>query len=127
MTPNPNADQLAEELYREARARWAAIVDLSVYDDEEIITRVASALEPARAQDPKHVKTLVLLSDILMQLGALDEAMDAIDTLVELEPTSPTHAEKKRLVLALQADFTSENRDAVREFIEERWTETDDW
>ena len=117
----------ADDLYNEARARMAEIIELSVYDDPDAITPVAGLLESARELDPKHVKSLVLLSDILLEIGAMREALEVIETLIELEPSNPSHAKKKALAENRLKDRSKATRDAALDFVEHRWNYTQDW
>ncbi len=54
--------QSADELYQQARQRWLEVIDLSVYDDQNIIYDTISILEKALRQDPTHIKSLTLLT-----------------------------------------------------------------
>ena len=62
-----------------------------------------------------------------MALGADDKAMPVVDSLLTLQPHNQTHARKKALLQQLQASRTDSSLSAVREFVEARWTETNDW
>ncbi|MEM1252446.1 MAG: tetratricopeptide repeat protein [Cyanobacteria bacterium P01_H01_bin.21] len=117
----------ADHLYLEARSRWTKIVSLSIYDSEDMLASVARLLQKARRQNPRHIPSLVLLSDVLMALGADKKALEVVDSLIALQPRNQTHAQKKALLHQFQAKRNADNREAVREFIETRWTQTDDW
>ena len=117
----------ADQLYKDARIRWAKAVRCCIYDNEDMICRVMSLLEQARQENPNHVRTLVLLSDLLMELGVEEEAMDVVDTLLSLEPSNRTHMRKKQLLRQVQARPNEDNREAMRDFVEARWTRTNDW
>lgn len=117
----------ADQLYVEARTLWTKVVSLSIYDSEDMLRSVARLLQKARQQNPRHIRSLVLLSDVLMALGSDGEAMEVVDTLTELEPSNQTHGKKKDLLQRLQSQQTSDGRTTVREFVETRWTQTNDW
>ncbi len=117
----------ADHLYLEARSRWTKIVSLSIYDSEDMLRSVARLLQKARQQNSRHVPSLVLLSDVLMALGAERNAMEVIDSLIAIDPGNETHVQKKLLLNQLQGHRTDTNLNAVREFVEARWTETNDW
>jgi hypothetical protein len=119
----PEQKKSADELYQEARDRWAKVVDLGLYDDDRAIYPVTSLLERARKQDSKHVKSLALLSDLMMELGADDEASELITRLLELEPDAKPHREKMAL---LKKERSKERRDEIRDYLETKWN-TDDW
>lgn len=117
----------ADQLYLEARGLWVKAVKRCIYDSEDIICRVMALLERARQQNPRHVRSLVLLSDLLMQLGAADEAMELVNLLLRLQPNHPTHLRKKALLHQLNAKHGFDHQDEIREFIETRWMTTNDW
>lgn len=117
----------ADALYKDARIRWAKAIKCCIYDNEDMICRVMGLLEQARQQDPNHVRTLVLLSDLLMELGVAEEAMDVVDALLSLEPNNRTHIRKKQLLRQMQARPNEDSREAMRDFVEARWTRTNDW
>ena len=124
---NNQDNRSADSLYIEARALWAKVVNLSIYDNEDMLRSVVRLLEKARRQNANHVPSLVLLSDLFMQLDADSEAMQVVESLLRLQPHSQTHARKKALLNQLQANRTDNNRNAVHEFVEARWTQTNDW
>ncbi|MGD1855816.1 MAG: tetratricopeptide repeat protein [Leptolyngbyaceae cyanobacterium] len=117
----------ADYFYLEARTLWAKVVSLHIYDSEDMLHSAIRLLEKARQQNTHHVQSLVLLSDLLMALGADDKAMPVVDSLLTLQPHNQTHARKKALLQQLQASRTDSSLSAVREFVEARWTETNDW
>lgn len=117
----------ADSLYMEARARWSKVVNLNIYDNEDMLRSVVRLLEKARRQNANHVPSLVLLSDLLMQLNADGEAMQVVESLLALEPGNQTHVRKKDLIQQLHTDRSDSNRHAVREYVEARWTGTSDW
>lgn len=117
----------ADQLYKQARTRWGKVVECRIYDNEDMLVSVAALLKKARHQNNHHVQSLVLLSDLMMVLGADGEAMEIVDTLVGLQPHNQTHVRKKILLRRVQANQTDENREAIRTFVESRWTETTDW
>lgn len=121
------SNRSADHLYLRARTLWVKVVSLSIYDSEDMLQSVAGLLQKARQQNARHVQTLVLLSDVLMVLGAEKKAMEVVNSLITLEPHNQTHARKKVLLQQLKANRTDCNREAVREFVETRWTQTNDW
>ncbi len=121
------SNRSADHLYLRARMRWAKVVSLSIYDSEDMLQSVAELLQKARQQNARHIQSLVLLSDVLMVLGADKKAMEVVNSLIALEPHNQTHTRKKVLLQQLQANHNDHNREAVREFVEARWTQTNDW
>ncbi|MEM6253578.1 MAG: tetratricopeptide repeat protein [Cyanobacteria bacterium P01_D01_bin.156] len=116
-----------DELYRDARIRWSKAVKCGIYDNEDMICRVIVLLEKAREQNPGHVKVLVLLSDLLMELGVTEAAIDVVNSLLSLEPSNRTHLHKKQLLQQMRSSPNSDNHEAMRDFVEARWTRTNDW
>jgi hypothetical protein len=114
----------ADELYQEARDRWAKAVDLGVYDEESVIYGVTPILGKALRQNPQHVKSLALLSDLLMQMGADEEASRLLTKLRELEPDAKGHQEKAAL---LQQKRSKERRDEIRGYLAMKWLTTENW
>ncbi len=117
----------ADHLYLEARTLLSKVVSLGIYDSEDMLGSVAKLLQKARQQNPRHVPSLVLLSDVFMAMGADKKALDIVESLIALEPHNQTHVRKKILLMQLQAQHNDENREAVRAFVEARWTQTSDW
>ncbi|MBX2862155.1 MAG: tetratricopeptide repeat protein [Leptolyngbyaceae cyanobacterium MAG.088] len=117
----------ANHLYLEARSLWTKVVNLNIYDSEDMLASVARLLQQARQQNPRHIPSLVLLSDVLMALGADGKALEVVDSLIALQPDNQTHTKKQILLHQLQASPTDDNREAVRDFVEARWTQTNDW
>jgi len=117
-------EKSAEELYQEARDRWAKAVDLGVYDDERVIYGVTPILEQALRQNPQNVKSLALLSDLLMQMGADEEASRLLTKLREVEPDAEAHQEKAAL---LQKKRSKERRDEIGHYLAMKWLTTQNW
>jgi tetratricopeptide (TPR) repeat protein len=114
----------ADELYQEARARWAKAVDLGVHDDEKVIYGVTPILEKALQENQKHVKSLALLSDLLMAAGADEEAIQLLARLLELEPDTTAHQEKVALLRQKRSKVRS---DEIRHYLAMKWLTTEDW
>jgi hypothetical protein len=118
------AEKSADALYQEARDRWAKVVDLGLYDDEKAIYPVTPMLERALRQDRSHVRSLALLSDLLMAIGADTEASELLARLRELEPGAKAHQEK---IALLQKKRSKERRDEIRQYLAMKWQTTEDW
>jgi len=114
----------ADDLYQEARARWAKAVDIGVHDDEKVIYGVTPILEKALRENPKHVKSLALLSDLLMAVGADEEASQLLARLLELEPDAKPHQEKMAL---LRQKRSKERSDEIRHYLSMKWLTTENW
>lgn len=122
-TPSSSA---AETLYQQAQQRWAEVVDLAVYDDEEVILGTAPLLESALSSDPHHIPSLTLLSELLMMLGAYEEAKDVVRRLREIEPEDEVHQTKQQLLESLN---TSDRNECfqVELWLLEKWRTIDGW
>jgi cytochrome c-type biogenesis protein CcmH/NrfG len=123
--PHPSdQDKSANELYQLARGRWAEILDLSLYDDTKTIFTVTPILAKALRQDPNHVKSLALMSDLLMEVGANAEAAELVARALRLEPGAKRHEDKAAL---LQKKPSKESRDEIRSYLAMKWLATEDW
>jgi hypothetical protein len=74
---------------------------------EGILPDVRAALKV----DPRHVASLVLLSELLMELGSCDEAAEVVATLMEIEPGVSAHRRKHALL-------QTRDRNAIRDYVE---------
>jgi tetratricopeptide (TPR) repeat protein len=117
-------ERSAQDYYLQAHDNWAEILGLSVYDDEDVLGPVAGTLERALRIDPNHVKSLALLSDLQMQMGAYDEARELVSQLITLQPDAAINREK--LALLSMPDRLA-RRDAIRRFLERKWNVAKDW
>ncbi|MBD2019952.1 hypothetical protein H6F43_07090 [Leptolyngbya sp. FACHB-36] len=121
--PSPNA---AESLYQHAQQQWAEAIDLSLYDDEEIILGTTPLLESALNSDPNHVPSLTLLSELLIMLKAYEEAKDLVYKLRAIEPENEIHSTKQQLLEGLdRSDF--EQRFRLECWVLEKWRTIDNW
>src|SRR5262245_58720945 len=116
--------QTAEDLYREARKKWGAAVDLGLYDEEESILRVTGLLQKALRQDARHVRALALLCDLLAALTAYEEASDLAGRLRELQPDVEEHRIRQELLALPDA---KEKRAKIMERLAVKWQCTSDW
>jgi hypothetical protein len=123
-TKKPSSGPSAEELYRQARERWQRAVDLGLYDDPAVIRGTTGLLQKAIRQDPKHIKAMALLSDLLAALTAYEEAAILVVKLRELEPDVKEHRRRAEL-LALPNG--KERRAEIMRNLAVKWQATDDW
>jgi hypothetical protein len=119
-----SSSQTADDLYREARTKWAAAVDLGLYDEEESILRVTGLLQKAVRQDPSHTRALALLCDLLAALTAYEEASDLVARLRNLQPDVEEHRTRQELLALPDA---KEKRAKVMERLAVKWQCTSDW
>ena len=123
-TKKPESGPSAEELYRQARERWQQAVDLDLYDDPAAIRGTTGLLQKAVRQDPKHVKAMALLSDLLAALTAYEEAAALVVKLRALEPDTEEHRKRAEL-LALPNG--KEKRAEIMGYLAVKWQGTADW
>lgn len=110
----------ASDLYARARSRWVSDLDLSLYEVDEGVFDVIADLEAAVRQDPGHVPALTLLSRLVMQVGAWDDAREYVVALIRAEPGEAKHRTQLRLI-----DGADEA--GVQEFLLDWWLfEADD-
>jgi cytochrome c-type biogenesis protein CcmH/NrfG len=114
----------ADGLYQKARDRWAEAVDLSLYDSEEVISPVIEILNQALRKDRNHVKSLALLSDLLMEMGRDRDASMLVAQLRDLEPDAKAHQKKEAL---LKKKWSKKTFDEIRDYVEMKWLTTEDW
>src|SRR5262245_30574973 len=119
-----SSSQTAEDLYREARTRWAAAVDLGLYDEEESMLRVTGLLQKALRQGPRHARALALLCDLLAALTAYEETSDLVARLRELQPDVGEHRIRQELLALPDA---KEKRAKIMERLAVKWQCTSDW
>jgi hypothetical protein len=122
--PSQEPTPSAEQLYQQARGQWAHVVDLGLYDDEHAVFGVTGLLQKAIRQDGRHVKALALLSDLLMEVGAYDEASALVARLLELEPEGTEHR-WKRAILARAPSKRKNNE--IRKRLAMKWLTESDW
>jgi hypothetical protein len=112
----------ADEAYAKVREELVQIVDLSLYDDSELIEPIASRLGGLAYRYPEHVLTARVLCVLLLELGASSEARDLATQLVRLEPDNALH---QRLWQLLHEDINKV--DARSEFIGAFWRMSGAW
>ena len=67
----------AAELYTQAYRQWREVVELDLQDSEDIVYGIMPLLIQGLGLDPDHLPSLDLLSDMLMEIGAYDEALSS--------------------------------------------------
>jgi len=108
----------AEELYQQARSKWHATIELSLYDDPASIPSTTGLLQKSIRLNPNHVGALALLSDLLATLTAYEEATAFARRVAELEPTVEEH--QRRLTL-LDLPNGKEKRQQIMTHLEAKW------
>lgn len=104
----------SELLYRFARRVWKEAIAVGVYDDPASIHNIVSLLQNSLRNDPAHIPSLELLSELFMELKDAREARPLVLQLQALEPGSREHQRKMELLdagdLAALQDYVEQER-----------------
>ena len=106
----------AAEIYQEASQQWEEAVELDLYRSEDIVYGIMPLLVRGLDLDPDHVPSLDLLSDMLMEIGGYDEAIEYAEKLRALAPDGAGYQEK----LSALTDFENDQRRAVRVYLHQK-------
>ena len=75
----------AAELWARARLQWREAVELGLHDSEDIVYGILPLLVQGLREDPDHLPSLDLLSDMLMEIGAYEEAVEFAEKVLDLD------------------------------------------
>jgi len=106
----------ADELYTQAHQQWREVVELGLHDSEDIVYGIMPLLVQGLGLDADHLPSLDLLSDMLMEIGAYDEAVEFAERMRDL---APDHADYRQKLAAL-ADGESNRRRVVRVYLHQK-------
>lgn len=106
----------ASELFTKARQQWRDAVELGLHDSEDIVSGILPLLVQGLRSDPDHWPSLDLLSDMLMEIGAYDEAVEFAEKMRDLRPED---ADFQRKFSAL-AEETGNRRRAIRAYLHQK-------
>ena len=90
----------AVELYTEALRQWREAVELGLHASEDIVYGIMPLLVKALSLDPDDLPTLDLLSDLLMEIGAYDEAIELVDKMLSLAPDHGVYQQKLNVLVS---------------------------
>ena len=90
----------AIELYTEALRQWREAVELGLYASEDIVYGIMPLLVKALSLDPDDLPTLDLLSDLLMEIGVYDEALELVDKMLSLAPEHDVYRQKLNVLIS---------------------------
>lgn len=82
------------ELYAQAHQQWQEVVELGLHDSEAIVYGITPLLARALSVDPDHLPALDLLSDMLMEVGAYEEAAEFVEKMLSLTPDNSAYRKK---------------------------------
>lgn len=106
----------AETYYSEAREKWQLIVDLTNYDDIDMMYVITPLLENALKADPIHVKSLHLISDLLLYHGANEEGLFYLNKIGSMDSADEDYLSKMQL---FNKDLIT--NDALRQYLKKKW------
>lgn len=106
----------AAELYTQAYRQWREAVELDLQDSEDIVYGIMPLLIQGLGLDPDHLPSLDLLSDMLMEIGAYDEAVEFAEKIRDLAPDDAEFQKK----LAALADDEDNRRRIARAYLHQK-------
>lgn len=99
----------AVELYTEALKQWREAVELDLYASEDIVYGIMPLLVKALGLESDHLPALDLLSDLLMEIGVYDEALELVEKMLSLMPDNDIYQQKLN---ALTSEGQNQRRQA---------------
>ena len=106
----------AAELWTRARLQWREAVELGLHDSEDIVYGILPLLVQGLREDPDHLPSLDLLSDMLMEIGAYEEAVEFAEKMCDLVPDD---AECQRKWSVLTGEENGRRR-AIRVYLHQK-------
>lgn len=103
----------AADLYALACQQWREAVELDLQGSEDIVYGLMPLLVQGLNLEPDHLPSLDLLSDMLMEIGAYDEAIEFVERMRDLAPDDSDYQQK----LAVLAGDESNRRRIVRAYL----------
>ncbi|MFO1371994.1 MAG: hypothetical protein U1F42_06235 [Candidatus Competibacteraceae bacterium] len=106
----------ATALYSQAHQQWREVVELGLHDSEDVVYGIIPLLARALSLDPDHLPSLDLLSDLLMEVGAYEEAAEFAEKMLSLAPANPTYRKK----VTVLAGHDENRRRVVRAYLHQK-------
>lgn len=106
----------ATDLYARACQQWREAVELDLHRSEDIVYGLMPLLVQGLGEDPDHLPSLDLLSDMLMEVGAYDEAVEFAEKMLDLAPDDADYKQK----MAVLADEADNRRRVVRAYLHQK-------
>lgn len=106
----------AVQLWDKARQQWREAVELGLHDSEDIVYGILPLLVQGLRQDSDHLPSLDLLSDMLMEIGAYEEAVEFVEKMCDLVPDD---ADCQRKWSALTGEENNRRR-AIRVYLHQK-------
>lgn len=107
----------AIDLYQQACQQWREAIELDLHSSEDIVDGIMPLLARSLTLDPDHLPSLDLLSDMLMEVGAYDEAVEFAEKLCDLVPQQADYQEK---LAVLDNDDVSARHRAIRAYLRQK-------
>ncbi|MEI2783919.1 MAG: tetratricopeptide repeat protein [Candidatus Competibacter sp.] len=104
------------DLYARACQQWREAVELDLHRSEDIVYGLMPLLVQGLGHDPDHLPSLDLLSDMLMEVGAYDEAVEFAEKMLDLAPDDADYKQK----MAVLADEVDNRRRVVRVYLHQK-------
>ena len=106
----------ATDLYTQADQQWREAVELDLQSSEDIVYAIMPLLAQSLNLEPDYLPSLDLLSDMLMEVGAYDEAVEFAERLHDL---APNEADYERKMTALTGEEQHRRR-LVRAYLRQK-------
>ena len=106
----------AADLYALACQQWREAVELDLQGSEDIVYGLMPLLVQGLNLEPDHLPSLDLLSDMLMEIGAYDEAIEFAERMHDLAPEEADYLQK---LTALTSEDNHRRR-AVRAYLHQK-------
>jgi len=106
----------AAEFHARAYQQWREAVELGLHGSEDIVCGIVPLLVEGLDLDPEHLPSLDLLSDMLMEIGDYEEAVELVEKMLDLEPSDADYMRKR----AVLADDIDNRRRVVRTYLHQK-------
>ncbi|MCP5195642.1 MAG: hypothetical protein H6974_02445 [Gammaproteobacteria bacterium] len=88
------------DLYTQALRQWREAVELDLYASEDIVYGIMPLLVKILSLDADDLLALDLLSDLLMEIGAYDEAVELVEKMLDLAPDDDHYRQKLNMLVS---------------------------
>ena len=106
----------ADDLHAQADQQWREVVELGLHDAEDLVYGIMPLLVRALSLNPNHLPSLDLLSDLLMEIDACEEAVEFVEKLLTL---APDNADGRKKLAALASGEEAQRR-LVRAYLHQK-------
>ncbi|MFZ1493250.1 MAG: hypothetical protein WAU60_07515 [Candidatus Competibacter denitrificans] len=106
----------ATDLYAQANQQWREAIELDLHGSEDIVYAIMPLLAQSLSLEPDYLPSLDLLSDMLMEIGAYDEALEFAERLHDLAPDETDYDHK----LAALVGEENHRRRLIRAYLRQK-------